>query len=50
MIINYLEKFGIAQKKDFRKLLWDKFPEVLTDRQKERKILTLLTNLRKREN
>lgn len=49
MIIDYLEKFGKAQKKDFRKLLWDKFPEVLTDRQKERKILTLLTYLKKKE-
>ena len=48
MIIDYLEKFGKAQKKDFRKLLWDKFPEVLTDRQKERKILTLLTYLKKK--
>lgn len=47
MIIDFLEKFGKAQKKDFRKLLWDKFPEVLTDRQKERKILTLLTYLKK---
>ena len=48
MIIDYLEKFGKAQKKDFRTLLWDKFPEVLTDRQKERKILTLLTYLKKK--
>ena len=48
MIIDYLEKFGKAQKKDFRKLLWDKFPEVLTDRQKDRKILTLLTYLKKK--
>lgn len=48
MIIDYLEKFVKAQKKDFRKLLWDKFPEVLTDRQKERKILTLLTYLKKK--
>jgi len=48
MIIDYLEKFEKAQKKDFRKLLWDKFPEVLTDRQKERKILTLLTYLKKK--
>lgn len=48
MIIDYLEKFGKAQKKDFRKLLWDKFPEILTDGQKERKILTLLTYLKKK--
>ena len=37
-----------AIKKDLRKLLWEKFPEVLTDRQKERKILTLLTYLKKK--
>lgn len=48
MIIDYLVEFGKAQKKVFRKLLWDKFPEVLTDRQKEHKILTLLTYLKKK--
>ncbi|MDD5603992.1 MAG: ATP-binding protein [Eubacteriales bacterium] len=48
MIIDYLEKFEKAQRKDFRKLLWDKLPEVLTDKQKERKILTLLTYLKKK--
>lgn len=48
MIIDYLEKFGKAQRKDFRKLLWDKFPDVLTDKQKERKILTLLTYLKRK--
>lgn len=47
MIIDYLEKFGRAQRKDIRKLLWDKFPAVLSDRQKERKILTLLTALKR---
>lgn len=47
MIIDYLEKFGKAQRKDIRKLLWDKFPAVLSDKQKERKILTLLTALKR---
>ncbi len=47
MIIDYLEKFGKAQRKDIRKLLWNKFPAVLSDRQKERKILTLLTALKR---
>ena len=47
LIIDYLQKFGKAQRKDFRKLLWDKLPEVLTDKQKERKILTLLSYLKK---
>ena len=49
MMIDYLRKFGRGQKKDFRKLLMDKFPDVLTEKQKERKILTLLTAL-KRQN
>ncbi len=48
MILDYLEKFGKAQRKDFRKLLWDKLPDVLTDKQKERKILTLLSYLKKK--
>ena len=47
MIIDYLEKFGKAQRKDIKKLLWDKFPAVLSDKQKERKILTLLTALKR---
>ena len=47
MIIDYLNKFGKAQRKDFRKLLMDKFPDVLTEKQKERKITTLLTNLKR---
>ncbi len=47
MIIDYLHSFGRAQRKDIRKLLWDKLPNVLDDSQKERKILTLLTALRR---
>lgn len=47
MIIDYLEKFGKAQRKDIRKLLWDKLPAVLSDKQKDRKILTLLTALKR---
>ena len=49
MILDYLKQFGKGQKKDFRKLLMDKFPDVLTEAQKERKILTLLSAL-KRQN
>lgn len=49
MIIDYLHKFGKAQRKDIRKLLWDKLPDVLSDSQKERKILTLLTALKRAE-
>lgn len=49
MILDYLKQFGKGQKKDFRKLLMGKFPDVLTEEQKERKILTLLSAL-KRQN
>ncbi len=48
MILDYLKKFGKVQKKDIRKLLWDKLPDVLTDEQKERKIRTLLFSLKKK--
>ena len=47
MIIDYLEKFGKAKRDDIRKLLWDKLPAVLTEKQKDRKILTLLTSLKR---
>ena len=46
MIILYLNEYGHAKKKDIKSLLWDKLPDVLNDKQKERKILTLLTSLR----
>ena len=47
LIIDYLNKFGKAQRKDFRRLLMNKLPDVLTEKQKERKITTLLTNLKR---
>lgn len=47
MIIDYLETFGKAQRKDFRKLLLNKLPDSMTEAQKERKILTLLTALKR---
>lgn len=46
MILGYLENFEKAQRKDIRNLLWDKLSDVLSDTQKERKILTLLTRLK----
>lgn len=49
LILSYLTTFGKAQRKNFRDLLLDKFPDILTDKQKERKILTLLESL-KRQN
>lgn len=47
MIMDYLRKFGKAKRKDIRQLLWDKLPDVLTDKQKERKIMTLLMYLKR---
>jgi len=38
MIINYLNEFKMTKKKDIRILLYDKLPDVLDDKQKERKI------------
>ena len=48
MIVDYLQKFEQANKDDFRKLLLDKFPDGLSDKQKDRKILTLLTALKRK--
>lgn len=47
MIVDYLQKFRQANRADFRKLLLDKFPDGLSEKQKERKILTLLTALKR---
>ena len=47
MILNYLREFGKGQRKDFRRLLIDKFPDVLTPEQKDRKVLTLLMALKR---
>lgn len=47
LIIEYLKKFNSAKKKDIRVLLWDKLPDILDDKQKERKIGNLLASLKK---
>ena len=47
MILDYLSKFGKAKRSDIRALLWDKLPDVLNEQQKDRKILTLLTSLKR---
>lgn len=47
LIIEYLKKFNSAKKKDIRVLLWDKIPDILDDKQKERKIGNLLASLKK---
>jgi ATP-dependent DNA helicase RecG len=47
LIIEYLEQFTKGTKADFVKLLGDKLPDVLTDKQKDNKIRNYLTALRK---
>lgn len=47
MIINYLNEFKTAKKKDIRVLLLDKLPDILNDEQKDRKIGNLLASLKK---
>ena len=48
MIVNYLQSYGKASRQDIRNLLWDKLPDVLDDKQKEGRISTLLTSMRKK--
>lgn len=47
MVVNYLRKFGKANRAAVRDLLIDKFPNTLSPKQKERKVLTLLTALKR---
>ncbi len=47
LIIDYIRQFGKANKQQIRVLLTDKLPDSMTEMQKERKILTILTKLRK---
>lgn len=47
MVVNYLRKFGKANRAAVRDLLIDKFPDTLSLKQKERKVLTLLTALKR---
>ena len=42
----YITTFGKAKKKDIRELLWDKLPDFMEDKQKNKKISTLLSSLR----
>lgn len=48
MIVNYLREFGKANRAAMRDLLIDKFPDTLSPSQKERKVLTLLTALKRK--
>lgn len=47
LVMDYLDKFGSASRKDINKLLWDKLSDALSDEQRDRKISNLLTNLRR---
>ena len=47
MIVNYLREFEKANKAAIRDLLIDKLPDTLSSSQKERKVLTLLTALKR---
>ena len=46
-IVSYLEKFKKGKKKDFYKLLEDKLPDTMTDKQKDDKVRNLLYTLKK---
>lgn len=48
MIVNYLREFGKANRAAMRDLLIDKFPDTLSSSQKERKVLTLITALKRK--
>ncbi|MFI3214726.1 MAG: ATP-binding protein [Eubacteriales bacterium] len=46
LIISYIKQYKKAKKKDIRELLWDKLPDVLSEKQKEYKIGNLLASLK----
>ena len=47
LIVQYLEKFGQGTRADFRRLILDKISDVLTEQQKEVKVMNLLQKLRR---
>lgn len=47
LIIEYLSNYREASKNEIKELLWNKLPDILTDSQKNTKISSLLTSLRK---
>jgi len=49
MIIEFLNKFGTANRRDIDKLLMDKLSDVLTEAQKRKKIINLLYYMAKRD-
>lgn len=42
MILEYLERYKKAHKQEIKDLLWNKLPDILTEKQKEDKIRNLL--------
>lgn len=50
LIIQYLQQYGKAKKKDLRQLLIDKLPDSLSNKQKQKeaKLGNLLTSMRKK--
>lgn len=48
MMVNFLREFGEANRAAMRDLLIDKFPDILSPSQKEWKVLTLLTALKRK--
>ena len=47
LIVDYIKEFGKANKQQIRILLLDRLPDTMSEGQKDRKILTFLTQLRK---
>jgi len=50
MILEYIDKYGVATKQDINNLLMDILPAVLGEKQKENKIRNLVYSLSKKEN
>lgn len=48
LILKYLKEFGKASRNDIRKLLIDKLPDVLNEKQKENKIKNILYSMGKK--
>ena len=48
MIVECIKTFQRVKRKKVKELLWEKLPDILTEKQKEAKITTLLTSLRKK--
>ena len=48
MMIDYLQTWGKGTKQDFRELLFDKLPDVLSEKQKDDKIRNMLAFLRRK--